>query len=118
MLQGVVLQEGCGYGRFDRLALEGLDYRLEFFILLEGLPDLLGKVVMEGGSVMARIFRSGCLDRASVTIFCFPGMLTILKSKSCILPNHLTCLAFKFGWFFKCVRVAWSEYIVKGHPCR
>ena len=50
MLQGVVLQEGCGYGRFDRLALEGLDYRLEFFILLEGLPDLLGKVVMEGGS--------------------------------------------------------------------
>ena len=50
MLQGVVVQEGCGDGRFDRLALEGLDYRLEFFILLKGLLDLLGKVVMEGGS--------------------------------------------------------------------
>ena len=50
MLQGVVLQEGCGYGRFDMLALEGLDYWLEFFILLKGLPDLFGKVVMEGGS--------------------------------------------------------------------
>ena len=50
MLQGIVIQEGCGYGRFDGLALEGLDYRLEFFILLKGLLDLLGKLVVEGGS--------------------------------------------------------------------
>ena len=50
MLQGIVIQEGCGYGRFDSLALEGLDYGLEFIVLLKGLLDLLGKVVMEGGS--------------------------------------------------------------------